>query len=304
MRIESNRRWALVVGLLFFAMGHSNTARAGYFVNAFAGSPLAYYLFGDVNNSTGADATSSTYYTKGINVFSSSGTSSVDLATGTLRASASADYGYNPGGLPNIPSDQFGNSSFGDGLTFLGNFTGQTVTFRISVDGTWSGVSPAFNASEFQFMLLPAGTIDANSGNTLNIFNNPGNVAIVNDIHSLSPTSPDLSFGASVALNGLDPTIEFAANLSINPFSSPGQTFGADYTDTASISFQAPPGVSVKSASGVFPGTVPEPGSLSLALTGLVSAGLLARVRRVRATPWPGPSSKDAGCRGFGTPTP
>ena len=258
------------------------TAQSDYFVNAFAGSPLAYYLAGNVSNSTSADETSSTYFTDGTSVFSSSGTSSVSLSTGTLHSAASAAYGYDPGGLPNTPSDQFGNSSFGDGLTFLGNFTGQTATFNISVDGTWSGDAPAFNASDFQFMVLPAGTISANSGNTLNIFNNPGNVAIVNDTYSLSPTSPNLSFNVSVPLNGHDPTFEFAANLNINPFSSLGQIFNADYSNTASISLQAPPGVTVFSSSGVFPGTVPEPGSLSLSFAGLVSLALLARFRSRR----------------------
>jgi hypothetical protein len=274
----------MVTGLILFAMGPGTTARAGYFVNAFAGSPLAYNLFGDVDNSTYAYATSTTYYTDGPDVFSSLGSSSVDLSTGTLHASASANYGYDPGGLPNDPTDQFGNSSFGDSLTFLGNFTGQTATFHISVDGTWSGDAPAFNPSDFQFMVLPAGTIDANSENTLNIFNNPGNVAIVNDTYALSASSPDLSFNVSVTLNGLDPTLEFAANLNINPFSSLGQAFNADYSDTAGISISAPPGVTVLSGSGVFPGTtaVPEPGSLSMALAGLLCAGLLARARSRR----------------------
>jgi hypothetical protein len=183
------------------------------------------------------------------------------------------------GPAPNSASDQFGNSSFGDSLTFLGNFTGQTATFHISVDGSWSGVTPAYNASDFQFMVLPAGTINANAGNTLNIFNNPGNVAIVNDTYALSPTSMDLSFNVSVTLNGYDPTIEFAANLNINPFSSLGQVFSADYSDTATIGLTAPAGVTVMSGSGLFPGTVPEPGSLSLTLAGLASAGLLARSR-------------------------
>jgi len=278
MRIVSARKCALVVGLLF-AIGQGATAQADYFVDAFAGSPLAYYFNGDVNNSTAAVSSSTTTYTNGTDTFSSVGTSSVDLSTGTLHSFASADYGYNPGGLPNSPTDQFGNSSFGDSLTFLGNFTGQTATFHISVDGVWSGAAPAFNASDFQFMVLPAGTINANAGNTLNIFNNPGGVAIVNDTYTLSPTAADLSFNVSVTLNGFNPTIDFAANLNINPFSSLGQSFTADYSDTATISLQAPPGVNVVSGSGVFPGTVPEPGSLSLALAGLVSAGLFARFR-------------------------
>jgi hypothetical protein len=282
MRIESTRRWALIAGLLL-VMGQGTTARAGFFVNAFAGSPLGYYLYGNANDWTYVGATSSTNYSNGTSDFLSSGTSSVNLATGELHASASADYGYNPGGLPNDPGDQFGNSSFGDSLTFLGNFTNQTATFHITVDGTWSGDTPASNASDFQFMVLPSGTIDANAGNTLNIFNNPGNVAIVNDIYTLSPTSSDLSFNVNVTLNGLNPTIEFAANLDINPFSSLGQSFSADYSDTATISLSAPPGVVVVSGSGVFPGTVPEPGSLTLALTGLACAGVLARFRRARS---------------------
>jgi hypothetical protein len=172
----------------------------------------------------------------------------------------------------------------GDGLTFLGNFTNLTVTFHISVDGTWSGDAPNFNPSHFQFMVLPAGTIDANSGNTLGIFSNPGNVAIFNETDTVSPASPNLSYNASVPLNGFDPTIELAANLNINPFSSLGQNFSANYSDTASISFTTvPPGVTVVSSSGVFPGSVPEPASLSLALVGLVSAGLFARFRSRRS---------------------
>jgi hypothetical protein len=265
-----------------FCSNATATAQSDYFVNAFAGSPLAYYLGGDVSTSTSAVETSTTDYTDGINDFLSSGNSAVSLSTGTLHSAASADYGYDPGSLPNDPTDQFGNSSFGDGLTFLGNFTGQLATFNVSVDGTWSGDTPAFNGSDFQFMVLPTGTISANSGNTLNIFNNPGNVAIVNDTYSLTSTSPNLSFNVSVPLNGLNPSFEFAANLNINPFSSLGQTFNADYSNTASISLQAPPGVTVFSSSGVFPGTVPEPGSMSLSIAGLVSLALLARFRSRR----------------------
>ncbi len=280
MSKASVRKWSFAAAL-FLAMSSSVPVRAGYFVNSGAGSPLAYYFFGDVNNSTSAGATSSTYYTNGTDVFSSSGISSTDLATGMLHATAAANFGYNPGGLPYDPGNQFGNASFGDTLTFLGNFTGQTASFHISVDGSWTGDTPSFNASDFQFMVLPAGTIDANSGNTLNIFNNPGNVAIVNDLNSLSPTQTTLSYDVGVTLNGLNPTIEFAANLNINPFASLGQSFSADYTDTAQISLTAPAGATVISASGVFPGTVPEPSSLTLAVAGLLCAGLLFRRGRV-----------------------
>jgi PEP-CTERM motif len=285
MRTKSTRRWTLVVGLLL-AMGPGASARAGgYFVNAFAGSPLASYLFGDFDNSTAAAATSATYYTDGVNVFSSTGSSAVDLATGSLHSLASADFGYDPSALPGMTSSfQFGNSSFGDSLTFLGNFTGQQATFHISVDGTWSGAAPSFNGSDFQFMVLPAGTIDANAGNTLNIFNNPGNVAIVNDLYALTPTTSNpLTFDVNVTLNGQDPTIEFAANLNIVTSLTLGQSFTADFTNTATVSFTAPEGVTVVSGSGVFPNTVPEPGSLTLALAGLASAGLVVRAQSRRA---------------------
>jgi hypothetical protein len=279
----------LVAGLLF-AMSSGATARAdsSYFVNAFAGSPLASYLFGDVDNSTAAGAYSSTYYTDGVNVFSSVGSSSVDLSTGSLHSLASANFGYDPSALPGMNSTfQFGNSSFGDSLTFLGNFTGQQATFNISVDGTFSG-SAAFNGSDFQFMTLPAGTIAANAGNTLNIFNNPNNVAIVNDLYSLTPnTNNPLTFSVNVTLNGYDPTIEFAANLNIVTSLTLGQAFTADFSNTATITITAPNGVTVESGSGVFPGTVPasvpEPGSLSLAIAGLASVSLFAVVRSRRA---------------------
>ncbi len=279
-----------MVGFLL-AMGSCATARAGYFVNADAGSPLAYYFFGDVNNSTAAVAASSTYYTDGTNVFSSSGYSAVDLSTGELHSAASANFGYDPSALPGMQTSfQFGNSSFGDSLTFLGNFTGQQATFNISVDGTWSGAT-FFNPSEFQFLVLPAGTINANAGNTLNLFNNPSIAATVNDTYSLTPTTTSpLTFSVNVGLNGVNPTIEFAANLNITTATFPGQSFSGDYSNTATITLAAPNGVTVESASGVFPGTVPlssvpEPGSLSLSLAGLASAGLvaLARFRRARA---------------------
>jgi hypothetical protein len=285
MHTGSIGRWSLVIGLLL-ALGTGTTARAGFFVDAFAGSPLADYHFGDVDKSKSVTAESSTFYTDGTNVFSSAGFASVKLSTGSLHSLASANFGYDPSALPGLSSSfQFGNSSFGDSLTFLGNFTGQQATFNIRVDGTWSG-DTAFNGSDFQFMVLPAGTIDANSGNTLNIFNNPGNVAIVNDIDSLTPsTTNPLTFAVNVSLNGLNPTIEFAANLNIVTSTDPGQSFTADYSNTATITLAAPDGVTVESSSGVFPGTVPmgavpEPGSASLALAGLASVGLFAFARR------------------------
>ena len=281
MRIKSSWIWAPIFALLL-AMGPATTAQAGsYFVNAFAGSPLADYLFGDVDNSTSAGAVSSTYYTDGVNVFSSYGSSSVDLATATLKSYASANFGYYPDALPGLTSSfQFGNSSFGDSLTFLGSFTGQQATFNISVDGTWSG-STTFNGSDFQFMVLPQGTINANAGNTLNIFNNPGGVAIVNQIYSLTPDSTNpLTFSVNVTLNGVDPTIEFAANLNIVTSSNLGDSFTADYSDTATISLDTPAGVHFVSGSGVFPNSVPEPGSLAMAVIGVGGVGLLACARR------------------------
>src|SRR5262249_44934346 len=105
-----------------------NEARAGYFVTAFAGAPLASYLFGDVSQSTASAADSSVFFTDGTNVYSAEGFAAVDLSTGELHAKAQLNYGLLPGSsdCPNCASPFiFGNASFGDSLTFLGSFSNQ-----------------------------------------------------------------------------------------------------------------------------------------------------------------------------------
>jgi hypothetical protein len=69
-------------------------AKAGYFINSLADSPLATYLFGDVNNHTGSNASSTTIFTNGVSTLSASATASANLATGALHVSAAASYGY------------------------------------------------------------------------------------------------------------------------------------------------------------------------------------------------------------------
>jgi hypothetical protein len=289
MRSDSFRGSTWIAGIVMAAALGGAGARAGYFANTFAGSPIA--TFGPAGGYGVSDAgslTSETFYTDGVNVFSSEGYSAASLATGSLHSLASANYGYVPDAIASTitpTSFQFGNSSFGDSLTFLGNFTGQQATFQISIDGTWSGSLSGFNGSDFQFLVLPSGTIDANAGNTLNLFNNPdiNNIAIANVTDPLGPsTTSPLTFDVPVTLNGLNPTIDFAANLNIATFANLGDNFSADYSDTATVGIAGPTGVTIISASGVFPGTVPEPTSISLAVAGLTGLGLIARRRAGR----------------------
>jgi hypothetical protein len=86
-----------------------------------------------------------------------------------------------------------------------------------------------------------------------------------------------------ITLEGVNPTLDFAADLDLLGLANQiGQSFTGDFKNSADLSFTTPPRVTVVSASGVFPGTVPEPGTLALAATGLAAAGILAIGRKTR----------------------
>lgn len=296
----------LFLSLIVVAFSRSE-ALAGYFVNSFAGSPLATYEFGDVNQSTASGATSETTYINGGGAtYSAEGSAAVDLSTGQLHALAQLNYGFTGAGGADCPGCDspfpFGNASFGDTLTFLGSFTGQTVTVTMTVDGTYTTNClgcVGLGSATAQLLILPAGTIDANSGNELGLFpSNPTPTESADLNPSATSATPEPVSGTiteTVMLNGVDPQFDIAADLDIfgaitcsaaNLSSCVGESFDANFLDTADISFNAPADVTVLSASGVFPDTIPapEPASLTILGSGLLGLAVIRRRKRAART--------------------
>jgi hypothetical protein len=159
------------------------------------------------------------------------------------------------------------------------------VTFHANVTGTWVG-DPSAGVGVFQFMVLPAGTIDQFSGNPFDIFDTSKDTNFIsNNVAVVGPTDMlPVNIDVPVTLNGVNPTIDFAADLNLfGLVSTIGQTFEGDFTHSADISFDGLPGVTVVSASGTFPGTVPvpEPSSICSALIGIGALGL-SRIRKAK----------------------
>jgi hypothetical protein len=259
-------------------------ARADYFVNALADSPLATYLFGDTNNSTAAAAVSGTTFTIADNAeshtYTANASSAADLSTGALHASVNGSYGYLTACLTCDPMFVAGNANFGDSLTFIGKFTNQTVNFNVSVNGSWSGTG---GGGTLQFLVLPTGTIAANSANELALFDPSSR--FYNPINVGPNGTPSLTYTAQAVLNGVDPTVDIAFSLDLTGFLATDQlnsSFNGDFNDTALVSFTPLSDVTVFSDSGLFPGTsaVPEPSTWAMMILGFAGIGFTAYRRK------------------------
>jgi hypothetical protein len=129
-------------------------------------------------------------------------------------------------------------------------------------------------------LTLPAGTINANSGNEFALFSSssPNSINVGATGNSSSAVPVTFTDVVTATLNGVDPTIDLAADLDITGDAfNIGNSFAGDFSDTATITYTAPPGVTVLSASGVFPAPVPEPASLALLGGALAGFGLIRR---------------------------
>jgi hypothetical protein len=287
----------LLSSLVLLVSCGTRDSRADYFVNALADSPLQTFIFGDTNNSTAAAAVSGTTFTIADNAeshtYTANASSAVDLSTGALHASVNGSYGYLTACSTCDPMFVAGNANFGDSLTFKGSFTNQTVNFNVSVNGSWSGTG---GGGTLAFLVLPNGTIAANSGNEFALFdpNSPFYTNPSSPLYNLYNSknvgpdgTPSLTYTAQAVLNGVDPTIDIAFSLDLTGFLATNQlnsSFNGDFNDTALVSFTPLSGVTVFSDSGVFPGTsaVPEPSTWAMMILGFAGVGFMAYRRKAK----------------------
>lgn len=222
--------------------------------------------------------------------------SSANLETGELGVQSQSSYSGVAG------SAAFSSSTtarFGDTLTFEGPIDSE-VTLDFAVDGIINAPGPlpdlgsnSFILADFYIALYSGSSADENSWDdvffggggptplatdrfTLNLTNDPNPSTIIDEVLSVSTT--------------LTQTVEeFQIFAHMSAFSSRNQNPGTtdvDLSNTGTFSLFVDPGVSVSSASGVFPdaitppdlGVVPLPASAWLLLAGL--GGLFGLRRR------------------------
>lgn len=214
-------------------------------------------------------------------VLSSSDFARASLDEGTLKASVSSTNGY----------DSFAESLLFDTLTFnvpgADDSTQTTVHFRFGLGGTRTTTN--FGSSAI-FRLSPGGLgsflFDApfpsfSNGDAKWEWSSLQDRTFTPSPNSqstwtlLDDTPTSYLVDGAVTLTGAHPVLGLAADLQLDVNSNLFETNSKDFSHTASISVNLPPGVMFSSSSGVFL-AVPEPCSICLAAFG----GLLIFARK------------------------
>jgi hypothetical protein len=231
-----------------------------------------------------------------------SASSSANLSTGQLKGFSTADGNPSPA-FSTLYADS--RSDYGDSFrAFSGDapftWAGATATFTLDVTGLVSLVGGAENGTGLGLLIFEAGTLDSYA-------------RWISGEDTYNEWSPrvidrvDYVLGPGTVFPGTTQVSTFPATLSAT--FTPGADFDwamylitdiymsnnlgaksgtADFANTIGVSYTGPDGAVTRSASGLFPGTVPfdppapvgvpEPGTLVLAAFGFVA--VLGRNRR------------------------
>jgi hypothetical protein len=221
-------------------------------------------------------------------------TALANLATGSIGV-LNAGVNASGGGVQESIA-QLGDTVNANGTTASG-LTGLSLGVNISVDGTSSFTNPGDNFTLLWVFIFQPGTFDQSQfttpGNVLYsegfLLGNGTNTAVADALSTANDVRIAGTFGDGaenipliIPFANLASSFQIETVLISSESPSPGSTWSADFSHTASISLSAP-GANLYSQSGVLPGTAaPEPGGLLLAGLGMamLAAGAWWKARR------------------------